>query len=58
MSHTHAVSTICMQVFRYEWLSVWFELPILVGVVGSLAGLLGKPFVGVWANHWQHSSRL
>lgn len=31
----------CAKVFRYEWLSVWFELPILVGVVGSLAGLLG-----------------
>ena len=30
------------QVFRYHWLAVWFEFPIVLGIIGSLAGFLGK----------------
>ncbi|KAK9797845.1 hypothetical protein WJX73_010406 [Symbiochloris irregularis] len=41
----------CLKVFRYQWWTVWFEFPLVLGIVASWAGWIGSG--GNWLNRYR-----
>ena len=39
--HEVSNSFMYMQLYRYHWWAVWFEFPLVLAIIGSIAGFLG-----------------